>query len=126
MYYDRTDASEEIDINKKVVTLAVLAKGFNFQLHVCSGCHDLLMMSTKLRHIAILNIKGGVYCCIIRGISKSEAKKHNAKYCLYQTKQNIIKDQDLLSNIKIGKEILTSGDIKTEKKKLYHHKSPIF
>ena len=111
---------------KRLSLLVVLDKGFNFQLHVCSGCHDLLMISMKPRHIAVLNIKGGVYCCIIRGISKSEAKKHNTKYCLDRTKQNITEHKDFLSNIKIGKEILTSDDNKTEKKKLYHHKSPIF
>ena len=31
------------------------------------------MMSVNLSDIAILNIKGSNYCCIIRGISKNEA-----------------------------------------------------
>ena len=35
--------------------------------------HDLLMMSMNLSDIAILNIKSADYCCIISGISKSEA-----------------------------------------------------
>ena len=30
-------------------------------------------MSTKLRDVTILNIKGSDYCCIISGISKSDA-----------------------------------------------------
>ena len=50
-----------------------LDKGFNYQPHVCSGCHDLLMMSINLRNIAILNIKGADYHCIVSGTSKSEA-----------------------------------------------------
>ena len=88
---------------KRLSLLVVLDKGFNFQLHVCSGCHDLLMMSMKPRYIAVLNIKHFKhYCCIISGISKSEAKKHNAKYCLDRTKQNIMKHKDFLSNIKNG------------------------
>ena len=33
------------------------------------------MMSMNLSDIAILNIKGFDYCCIISGISKSEAIK---------------------------------------------------
>ena len=33
----------------------------------------LLMMSMNLNDIAILNIKGSNYCCIISGISKTEA-----------------------------------------------------
>ena len=46
--------------------------GFNFQLNVCYGCHDVLMMSMNLGDIAILNIRGVDYCSIINGISKSE------------------------------------------------------
>ena len=34
--------------------------------------------------------------------------------------------RNLLAHIKMGKEILTFGDIKIEKRKNYHHKSPIF
>ena len=52
-------------------------KGFKFQPHVCNGCHNLLMMSINLSNIAILNIKGAVYCCIISKISKSEALMQN-------------------------------------------------
>ena len=34
--------------------------------------HDLLMMYINLSDIAILNIKGADYPCIINGISKNE------------------------------------------------------
>ena len=47
-----------------------LDKGFEFQLDVCNGRHDVLMMSTKLNDITILNIEGVDYGCII---NKSEA-----------------------------------------------------
>ena len=50
-----------------------LNKGFKFQPNLCNGCHDLLMMSMNLSNIAIVNIKGSYYCCIISVISKSEA-----------------------------------------------------
>ena len=33
------------------------------------------MMSMNLSYIAILNIKGADYCCVISGISKSETIK---------------------------------------------------
>ena len=36
-------------------------------------CHDLLMMSISFSDIAILNIKGSNYCCIISLVSKNEA-----------------------------------------------------
>ena len=52
-----------------------LDKRFKFQADVCNGCHDILMMSMKLSDIANLNIHGADYCCIISGISKSEAIK---------------------------------------------------
>ena len=32
----------------------------------------------------------------------------------------------MLSHIKVGKEILTFGEIKTEKNKFYRHKTPVF
>ena len=50
-----------------------LEKGFKFQPDICNGCNDVLMMSVNLSHITILNIHGADYCCIINGISKSDA-----------------------------------------------------
>ena len=78
LYYDRIDVSEGIDVNKasksKECDICLYwYKGFKFQANVCNGCHDLLMMSMNLSDIAILNIKGSDYCCIISLISKNEA-----------------------------------------------------
>ena len=50
-----------------------LNKGFKFQLDVCNGCHDILVMSVNLADIAILNIQGADHFCIISTINKSEA-----------------------------------------------------
>ena len=44
-----------------------------FQPDVCNECHDVLMMAMNLSDIAILNIYGADYCCILNRISKSEA-----------------------------------------------------
>ena len=41
-------------------------------MHVCNGCHDVLMMSMNLSDIAILNINSADYLCSIKGIIKSE------------------------------------------------------
>ena len=79
-------------------------------------------MSLNLSDIAILNIKGSDYRCIISGINKS--KTMNLKSRL--KKQNIIKHKNLLPHIKIGKEILTFGDIKLKKKKTFRHESLTF
>ena len=63
-------------INQKSMIFATidlfLDKGFKFQPDVCNRCHDVLM-SLDLSNIAILNIHGPGYCCIISEISKSEA-----------------------------------------------------
>ena len=79
LYYDRTDVSEGIDVNKTSTSKEhdvchywyFLNYSFKFQPNFCNRCHDLLMMSINLNDIAILNIKG--YCCIISLISKNEA-----------------------------------------------------
>ena len=82
LYYDRIDVSGGININKISASNECNIcqywhfsdKGFNFQPYVCNGCNDVLMMSMSLSSIAILNINGVDYLCIINGISKSEAE----------------------------------------------------
>ena len=81
LYFDRIDVSEGIDVNKtkpsKECDICHYWYFFNFtfkfQPNVCNRCHDLLMMSMNLSDIAILNIKGSYYRCIISLISKNEA-----------------------------------------------------
>ena len=81
LYFDRIDISEGIHVNKTCESKKCdvchywyfLNKGFKFQPNVFNRCHDLLMMSMNLSDIAILNIKGSDYRCIISGISKNEA-----------------------------------------------------
>ena len=83
LYYDRIYVSEGIDVNKTNALKECdmchycyfLNKGFKFQPYICNRCHDLLIMAMKLSNIAILNIKGSDYYCIISEISKSEAIK---------------------------------------------------
>ena len=80
-FFDRIDVLGGTDVNKTSESNMCdicyfwyfLNKGFQFQLDVCNRCHDLLMMSMNLSNIAILNIKGADYRCIISGIIKSEA-----------------------------------------------------
>ena len=81
LYYDRTDVSEGIHVNKTSLSKECdicnywyfLDKGFKFQLYVCNGYHDLLLMSTSLEDMAFLNICGVDDRCNIYGISKSDA-----------------------------------------------------
>ena len=46
--------------------------GFKFESHVCNGCHNVLMTAYELKNIAILNVKGIDFRCILRGISRNE------------------------------------------------------
>ena len=72
LYFDRIDVSKSIDSNKTSKSKEriifhywhFLNKGFKFQPNVCNRCHDLLM-SMNLSDIAILNITGSDYQCII-------------------------------------------------------------
>ena len=70
-YYDRTDFSEGIDVNKASkskewnICHYFLIKVFKFQPNVCNRCHDLLIMYMNLSDIAIRDIKTVNYWCII-------------------------------------------------------------
>ena len=71
--YDRIDVSKTIDVNKtnesKYYDIWLywfsLNKDFKFQPNVCNRYHDLLVTFMNLSDIAILNIKGSNYHCII-------------------------------------------------------------
>ena len=90
LYYDRIDVSEGIDVNKTSASKECdichywyfLNYSFKFQPNVCNRCHDLLMISMNLSDIAILNIKGSDYRCIISLISKYKVTNpmQNAKW----------------------------------------------
>ena len=73
------------------------------------------MISMNLSDIAILNIKGSNYRCIISGISKREAIILVKYIDLSEKKWNIIKHKYLSLHIKIGKEILKLGETEIEK-----------
>ena len=72
LYYDRTDVSGGIDVNKTTVSRECCSCHYwhfinyssNFQSNVCNRCHDLLMMSTNLSDIALLNIKRSDYLTV--------------------------------------------------------------
>ena len=64
IYYDRIDVSERFDVNKASAWNECdifcywyfLDEGFTFQPDVYNGCYDVLMMSSNLNDIAILNL----------------------------------------------------------------------
>ena len=102
-----------------------LKKGFKFQLNVCNGCHDLLMMSMDLGNVAILDIKGSDYCCIISRIIKI-IHVPITKHRIDQKKWNIRNIEIYLFHTKMGKEILTFGDSEIKKKKNFTARRLLF
>ena len=83
LQYEKTDASEGIDVNKTSASKECELchywffkdVGFKFEEHVCNRCHHLLTMAHSLKNIAILSAKGATFRCILMGISKNEGLK---------------------------------------------------
>ena len=48
-------------------------KNFNFEKHICNGCHDISMMYYKLENSAIFKIKGADCRCILQNLTYDEA-----------------------------------------------------
>ena len=78
LQYKKIDISEGIDTNKTSALkecmffhyLDFKNIGFKFEPHVCNKYHDILMTGYELENIAILNIKGIHFICILWGISR--------------------------------------------------------
>ena len=104
IYYDRIDVSEGIDVNKTIVSKECdichcwyfLNKGFKFEPDLCNRCHDLLMVSMSLSNIAVLNIKGSIYCYIIIRISKRKTINLMQSATLMDTSGTCFLKQELM------------------------------
>ena len=78
--YEKISTSERTDTNKAIPSKECMLchhwyfedVGFKFEPHVCNKCHDVLMTAYELKNIAILNVKGADFRCILRGISRDE------------------------------------------------------
>ena len=81
MQYEKINASEGIDTNKRSASIKYMLchywyfkdAGFKLEPHVCKKCHDILITAYELKNIAKLNIKGVDFRCILWGISRDEA-----------------------------------------------------
>ena len=80
LHCDRTDISEGIDLAKSNNSKECIIwhywffnHGFEFQDHVCNGCHDLTMLCLNISDITIISVKNVDYRCIIHNIGKYEA-----------------------------------------------------
>ena len=94
--YEKIDVSEGIDVNKTSVSKEYMLchywyfkdVGFKFQPHFCNKCHDILMTAYKLKNIAILNVKGVDFRCILSGISEDES--------VNRLNNSVLEDKDVL------------------------------
>ena len=82
------------------------------------------MMSINLSNIAILNIKGSNFLCVISLISKNDAINLLQNADFTQKSRVLQNIKNWFSYIKMGKE--TFGNTEVEKERLYRHKTPIF
>ena len=79
--YKKNSVSERIDVNKTSASKECMLchywyfkdVGFKFEPQVCNKCLDELMTAYELKNIAILNVKGVDFRCILCGISRDEA-----------------------------------------------------
>ena len=64
--YDRTDISEEIDINKTSLSKEFdifhywyfKDIGFSYETYLWNGCHDLMQKAMSVNNVAIVYVKG--------------------------------------------------------------------
>ena len=110
LYYDRVEVSEGIGFNICHFWY-FLYKRFKFQLDACDGCHDILVIYRNLSDIAILNIYGVDYLCIISEIRRNETINLLQNSDLTETLCSII---FLYCVKKMGKEIITLVTLKSK------------
>ena len=89
MQYERIDISEGIDINKTGVSKECIICyywhfkniGCKFEHYVCNGFHDILIIAYESKNIAMLNVKGVYYKCVLWKMTKNDAinKMDNSK-----------------------------------------------
>ena len=92
----RIDVSEGIDTNEVSASKeCILCQyqyfkniGCKFESNACNECHDVLMNAYELKKIAILNVRGVDYKCILWGISGNKAVNILNK--------SILEDKDVL------------------------------
>ena len=68
LQYEKIDVSEGIETSKECMLCHYWYfkdVGFKFEPHVCNKCHDVLMTAYELKNIAILNVKGVDFRCIL-------------------------------------------------------------
>ena len=53
--------------------MVFLDKNFNYQPHLCNGCHDLMQKAMNVNDVAIVSVKGNDYRIHFWYMSKDDA-----------------------------------------------------
>ena len=78
LQYKKIDVSEGVDVNKTSASKECMLchycylKDVRFEPYACSKRHNVLRTAYELKNIAILNVKGADFRCILWGISRDE------------------------------------------------------
>ena len=80
--YDRIDIPEGIDINKTSGSKECdichywyfLDKNFNYEPHLCNGCHGLMHKAASFDDVAIVSINGNNYRIHFWYMNKNDAR----------------------------------------------------
>ena len=96
-------------VNKRSAVFFIICifedKGFKFQMNVCNGCHDLLMITVNIKDIVISKIQGVDYRFTINKINKIESLTLLQNADLTKISGTLSKIKELLNKYKNGKRI---------------------
>ena len=78
LQFERINVFEGINLNKSDKSKECMIChywyfkdiGYEYEPYVCNGCHDLSMMVYDLKNVAILNVKGVDYRCVLWNMTK--------------------------------------------------------
>ena len=81
LQFERINVFEGINLNKSDKSKECMIChywyfkdiGYEYEPYVCNGCHDLSMMVYDLKNVAILNVKGVDYRCVLWNMTKYNA-----------------------------------------------------
>ena len=100
--YDRTDISEGIDVKKCEETSRkcslckfyyFLNKNFNYQTHLCDGCHDMSIKTISMHNLSIIYHGGNAYRINFMFMSKNDAFNLIKNSIIIDKKRIIIKQK---------------------------------
>ena len=96
--YHRIDLSQGIDVNKCEDTSRkcnlcryyyFVFKNFNYQRHICNGCHDISVKAISMQNIAIIYHDGHAYRVNFSFISKNDAFNSMKKSVIIDRKETL-------------------------------------